>query len=358
MRGQVLRKTIAVLLTVGIVIGTFAGVEVQAKQAEPAVPKISVKAASDGAVTISVKKTADADGFEVYVKGLGEGYVDMYGEYDHLKDEYSLAATIEKSGKKKRSVTLRSLPSGEYTVKVRSYSVKKDDAKAFSDYSAEKKIAVTVADVIGYSDEYDFSETKEGDTIVFGAYEQDNDLTNGREPIEWVVLEKNKKSLLVMSKYALDGVPYNKSYLTDITWNDCTLRSWLNEQFYVKAFNATEQAMIRTVTVKTPDNVYDGASGGEDTEDKVFIPSMAEMTKKKYGFDPDFAARDGNRTCLPTAYAVARGVRAWDEEGVCDWTLRTPGKSRTSESVDRSGVLVRYDIQANNGIRPMMYINL
>lgn len=358
MRGQVLRRTIAVLLTVGIVIGTFAGVEVQAKQAEPAVPKVSVKAASDGAVNISVKKTADADGFEVYVKGLGEEYVATYGEYDHLKDEYSLAATIKKSGKKNRSVTLRSLPSGEYTVKVRSYNKKKYGEKTYSEYSSEMKVTVDIAASNGYLDSYDFSTVKKGDVILFGAYEQDNDHTNGKEPIEWVVLEKNKKTLLVMSKYALDGVPYHKYYETDIDWSSCTLRNWLNEQFYTRAFNETEQAMIKTTKVETPDNAYDGAPGGEATEDKVFIPSMADMTTKKYGFKTDFATRDGKRTCLPTAYATARGVRAWDEEGICDWTLRTPGKSRTSESVDRSGVMVRYDIQANNGIRPMMYVNL
>ncbi|MCR5828737.1 MAG: DUF6273 domain-containing protein [Lachnospiraceae bacterium] len=355
MRGKVLRKTIAVLLMMGIMIGTFAGVKTQAKSDGLATPKISVKVGSDGEVSVTVKKTADADGYEIYVKGLGEEYVDMYGEYDYLKDEYSLAATIEKSGKKKRSITLRSLPSGEYTVKVRSYN-KKYNKKTFSDYSGEKKIKVSVADVIGYTDKYDLSETKKGDVILFGAYEQDNDLTNGKEPIEWIVLEKNKKSMLVMSKYALDGVPYNKKYQTDINWSNCTLHSWLDEKFYAKAFNTTEQSMIKTVTVKTPDNAYDGEFGGEDTEDRIFIPSMSDMTKKEYGFSTDFAARDGKRVCVPTAYAVARGVRAWDEEGVCDWTLRTAGKNRTSESVDRSGVLVRYDIQANNGIRPMMYI--
>lgn len=30
--------------------------------------------------------------------------------------------------------------------------------------------------------------------ITFGAYEQDNDLTNGKEPIEWIVLDVDKKT--------------------------------------------------------------------------------------------------------------------------------------------------------------------
>lgn len=358
MRGQFIRKALAMLVVVGTVVGMFSSVQAEAKQNTLPIPKFSVKTGEDGSVGITVKKTGDADGYEIYVKGLGKDYVDMYGEYDHLKDEYSLAAKIDKSGKKKRSTTIRSLTSGEYTVKIRSYNNKKFGSKTFSDYSDEKKIAVEVPDVIGYSDKYDFSKVKKGDVIEFGAYEQNNDLTDGKEPIEWIVLEKNKKSLLVMSKFALDGVPYHKYYSADINWSNCTLRSWLDEKFYSKAFNETEQAMIKTVTIENSDNAYDGAAGGEDTQDKVFIPSMFDMTKKAYGFSSDLAARDGKRVCVPTAYAIARGVRAWDEEGVCDWTLRTAGNMRTSESVDRSGVLVRYDIQANNGIRPMMYIDL
>ena len=32
-----------------------------------------------------------------------------------------------------------------------------------------------------------------GDTVVFGSYEQDNDLTNGQEPLEWIVLKTEER---------------------------------------------------------------------------------------------------------------------------------------------------------------------
>ncbi|MBP3696995.1 MAG: hypothetical protein J6J45_05560, partial [Clostridia bacterium] len=73
----------------------------------------------------------------------------------------------------------------------------------------------------------DFSDTQVGDYITFGSYEQDNDLSNGKEPIEWLVLDKQDGKVLVISKYALDAKPYNDEYV-DVTWETCTLRSWLN----------------------------------------------------------------------------------------------------------------------------------
>ena len=48
-----------------------------------------------------------------------------------------------------------------------------------------------------------------GDYITFGLYEQDNDLSNGKENIEWLILELKDEKALVISKYALDSKPYN-----------------------------------------------------------------------------------------------------------------------------------------------------
>ena len=41
-----------------------------------------------------------------------------------------------------------------------------------------------------------------GDIIEFGSYEQDNDSSNGSEPIKWRVLEVSDGSALVVSEYA------------------------------------------------------------------------------------------------------------------------------------------------------------
>ena len=48
-----------------------------------------------------------------------------------------------------------------------------------------------------------------GDSIFLGAYEQDNDPANGKEPIEWIVLAEKEGRLLLLSRYALDCVSFS-----------------------------------------------------------------------------------------------------------------------------------------------------
>ncbi len=82
-----------------------------------------------------------------------------------------------------------------------------------------------------------------GNCIVWGKYEQDNIQDNGDESIEWIVLDvKDDKSMLI-SKYGLDSLPFDKLHKAD-TWENCSLREWLNTEFYNKAFNDRERKAI------------------------------------------------------------------------------------------------------------------
>ena len=83
-------------------------------------------------------------------------------------------------------------------------------------------------------------EVKRDDVIVFGRYEQDNDLGNGPEPIEWIVLDTQDGKALLLSKYGLDAVPYNDDNNSAGTWETCTLRTWLNDTFLNAAFTQEE----------------------------------------------------------------------------------------------------------------------
>ena len=42
--------------------------------------------------------------------------------------------------------------------------------------------------------------------MTFGHYEQDNDKSNGSEPIEWVVIESNGDEVTLLSRYCLDSI--------------------------------------------------------------------------------------------------------------------------------------------------------
>ena len=200
---------------------------------------------------------------------------------------------------------------------------------------------------------------KVGDTYTFGAYEQDNSTSNGKEAIEWTVLDKDGMSLLLISKQALDCQQYNTSY-TDVTWESCSLRKWMNGTFLNKAFNAEEQAQIQNTTVSADKNPEYNTNPGNATTDKVFLLSINEV--EKY-FNSDEA-----RKCAPTAYAKAQGAYTSDSyktasgAATCWWWLRSPGPYqdraahvRNDGSVYYSGHPVSDDADA---VRPALWINL
>ena len=197
-----------------------------------------------------------------------------------------------------------------------------------------------------------------GDIIEFGAYEQDNDTSNGKEPIEWLVLERDGDKVLVISKYALDAKPYNTEY-EDVTWETCTLRTWLNETFLNKAFNEAEQSMIQTTEVSADKNPDYSTDPGNATEDKIFLLSIDEANK--------YFASDEARKCVPTAYAIANGAYTGDDykvEGAstCWWWLRSPGNFQSFAAfVGNGGVVVSYGyfvLDDYGCVRPAMWIDL
>lgn len=194
---------------------------------------------------------------------------------------------------------------------------------------------------------------KVGDYVFFGAYEQDNNTSNGKEDIEWLVLEVKDGKALVISKYALDCQQYNTSY-TDITWETCTLRKWLNNDFLGAAFSADEKSMIPTVTVSADKNPDYSTNPGNTTQDQVFLLSITEANK--------YFSSDSARQCKPTEYAVAGGAYVNSSNGNCVWWLRSPGGSQNDAAdVDYGGDVGEGGDDVNIGsdaVRPALWIDL
>ena len=210
---------------------------------------------------------------------------------------------------------------------------------------------------------------KAGDVVCFGRYEQDNNSENGREAIEWIVLDvdgKNNKALL-LSRYGLRGKPYNTKS-TDITWEKCTLRSWLNDTFFSSVFSGKEQAAI--LTTKVDNSSSQGysdweAENGKNTQDKLFLLSYKEA--KRY-LDAELSI---NRIILksrvePTAYAVAQGAfvssKSQTEDGKAAgmWWLRSPGNFQVSAAYVNHNGLLDYDTVDDTRVtvRPALWIDL
>ena len=197
--------------------------------------------------------------------------------------------------------------------------------------------------------------SKVGDIVYFGTYEQDNDTTNGKENIKWLVLAKEKNRILVISDKALDCRLYNPSW-RDVTWETCSLRKWLNNDFINAAFSAEERVKIPTVTVSADKNQKHDTDPGNATQDQVFLLSINEV--EKY-FNSDEA-----RKCAPTAYAKAQRASTSDtyKTATCGWWLRSSGDGQTYPvQVDSDGDVKEYAgivYTDNNAVRPAMWIDL
>ena len=188
---------------------------------------------------------------------------------------------------------------------------------------------------------------KVGDSFQFGEYEQDK---NGdfKSPIEWKILKKEKDRILMISKYALDVKPYNTT-AANVTWEDCSLRKWLNGTFFESAFSQDEQGLIEVTSI-------------ESSQDKVFLLSRTEAQS--------YFKTDEERKTKNTEYTVEK---CGDEyyANRCFWWLR----SQTDESgwsgnaadiVVGSGRLCKYQstpymsrVDApNTSVRPAIWVDI
>ena len=161
------------------------------------------------------------------------------------------------------------------------------------------------------------------------------------------MLDVKGDQVLIISKNTLDAKAYNNSR-TSITWEKCTLRTWLNKDFLNAAFSAAEQAGIETTTVdNSKAQGYSGysANGGNNTQDKIFLLSYAEAWK--------YFGSDSARVSTSTKYAKAQ--RGYSDS----WWLRSPGDWQdTAALVVFNGSCDDINVANTRGVRPALWVNL
>ena len=195
---------------------------------------------------------------------------------------------------------------------------------------------------------------KKGDIIRFGTFEQDNVSSNGAEAIEWIVLEKTEKSMLIISKYALTFKMLHNSYSTEC-WEYCRLRAWLESEFYQDSFTSTEKKLIINAKVTKDANPDNNLNYGRDTVDHVFLLSKSQV--EKYMSQP-------NRVCYPTKYAVTQTKWYDSAENPVYWWIRAP----SGYTVDQYGTYSIGGLYLNSSdgslsgyqpdaVRPAMWIS-
>jgi hypothetical protein len=193
-----------------------------------------------------------------------------------------------------------------------------------------------------------------GGIVSFGDYEQDNDMENGKEPVEWIVLEVDGGRALLISKYCLDAHPYS-DYSKKITWSQSSVRLWLNYTFIKALFTPAEQEKVLSATLANEATPGYDSYGCDDTEDQVFLLSYNEAMQ--------YFPTDADRQAQPTAYAIANGAYVDETTGNGWWWLRSPGEGNVNAcGVRTDGRITGYGgrevYRTSGSIRPAIWVNI
>ena len=169
-----------------------------------------------------------------------------------------------------------------------------------------------------------FGVVAKGDYIELGSYELDGNTSNGKENIDWLVLDVKDGKMLLISKYILNDREYHPEYPVD-SWRSSSLYNWLNNEFFNTVFLEQEKQVIT-----------------ESLEGKLFLLSTDEANTYFDSYDA--------RECTEynSTYGCSWWLRSLSSENWCADIVSDYG------SIDDGANIVWED----HGIRPAMWIDL
>lgn len=351
-------RSILVVLAAAFVIMLWPEKTQAADTTKPEAPTItSIKETDAHAAKLTWKKVTGVKGYVIYRA------TSKNGKYSKVKTITTNKTTWTDTGVKAGKT---------YYYKMKSYR-KTDDSKIYSIYSAKKSIKIVGAEV---AEDYStlskalntavskgLIKLKKVDGkqyIVLGSFDTeeghwDEDYTKfetssdgTKDDLLWEVLEysADRKQALVLCKNVIAFRPYNVES-ADVTWETCTLRKWLNDDFINSAFTSAQRKMIVSSKLTNADNADFKTAGGNATTDKIFLLSLDEIYKF---YDDD--RNLGSDTRIRKTYAG----EDWY------WWLRSPGNSSDyAADITRTGAVGMfgsfvYDYAA--GVCPAFWINL
>lgn len=225
------------------------------------------------------------------------------------------------------------------------------------------------------------------------------------EPIKWRILTTSGNSAFIMSDIALDSfsiqpdrksenrdglfAEYNNSTgVPDGTyannWEYSFIRQWLNETFYNEVFNKLQKEIIQTTRL---DNTARSCNPNEypkyygyaenagknkyadqckDTDDKIFLLSLRDVTTTEYGFKKDVLAEDSARNLKASDFAKFHGVSMGNtQKDYVTWYTRSPSLANGNQGYstfvlyrDKKGIIDSLDLVAEGGVVPALWITL
>lgn len=189
-----------------------------------------------------------------------------------------------------------------------------------------------------------------GDIIPFGEY-------------SWRVLDVQDDRALLLSEHIIERKAYHDHWDGTVTWETSMIRYYLNNQF-LNSFGTEERARIVEARVVNNDNPWwFGMSGGNDTNDRIFLLSIEEVVKY-FGDSGQLWNQnhpDNERWGISDQYNTER--IALDIHGnVSWWWLRSPGFGNVFAaivcSVGGLRIYGNFVVIGPGGVRPALWLEL
>ena len=174
----------------------------------------------------------------------------------------------------------------------------------------------------------------------------------------WLVLDIQDSNALIVSLNLLEQREYHPLQ-EPITWADCSLRAYLNDDFYNSdVFSDEDRSRILQVDNINEDNQYYGTPGGVNTQDWIFLLSITEVVK----YFGDSGQLDNGSSFINDQYNSNRIATFLGN--ATSWWLRSPGVDRDNNFasyVRSEGFISLYGEYIDfpiYGVRPAIWLKL
>ncbi|MDR2599466.1 MAG: GNAT family N-acetyltransferase [Oscillospiraceae bacterium] len=178
----------------------------------------------------------------------------------------------------------------------------------------------------------------------------------------WWVLNVQDGKALLLCDHVLEKHCYHDKYEA-VTWADCSLRHYMNNEFY-NTFSDADKSRILETKLLNMNNPWFGTNGGRDTEDKIFILSIHEVVTYLGNSGQLNNRNPDSKFFINDSYNGIRKAVS-DDNLPSSWWLRTPGNNPNFAScvtvegrIAVSGDFVNRDYFFVGGFRPAMWISL
>ncbi len=197
-----------------------------------------------------------------------------------------------------------------------------------------------------YATDETFSLCNKGKVVTFGKYETDNNMGNGADGLEWIVLditEVDGRAYAFLLTKDVIGTPggWNRfaSSESNTSYAQSNLHSWCESDFYNSFVMQDTSLREKVVAMKiSTEDSSGGIDSGEDVVAHAYAPSIQELEKYLVGDLAQYLKAS------PTKAARASGVTSYGSEKIAAYYVRNIGNvedgTQWAAGVDKNGEIL------------------